>query len=202
VLEYIDLSNNIDIKLKKKIILDKEQYYIDNLNPTLNTYKIANSSLGTKRDIIFCLNMSKIRRGKSINYSSKPNNIVKIVTPETRSKISLTNQGINVKIFDKFNNFIYEFSSIRSTAKHFGVHPKTIGNIYRTGKSFDEFIYKFTIKDTRICVYNINNELINILDNLKKTSLFYDISSSTLSDYIKSGKLYKNKYYFCKANKI
>jgi hypothetical protein len=149
---------------------------------------------------MFSLNQSKAQRGKSINYSFRPNNIIKIVSPETRYKMSLTNQGINVKIFDKFNNFLYEFSSIRNTAKYFGVHPKTIGNIYRTGKSFDEYIYKFNIKDIRISIYNINNELINILDNIKKTSIFYNIPSSTLSDYIKSGKLYKNKYYFFKTN--
>jgi hypothetical protein len=99
---------------------------------------------------MFCVNLSKIRRGKSINYSFKANNIVKLVTPETRYKLSLVSQGINVKVFDKFYNFMFEFSSIRNTAKYFGVHPKTIANIYKTGKSFDEFIYKFNIKDTRI----------------------------------------------------
>jgi len=99
---------------------------------------------------MFSLNQSRAQRGKSINYSPRPNNIIKIVSPETRTKMSLTSQGINVKIFDKTNNFLYEFSSIRNAAKHFGVHPKTIGNIYKTGKSFDEYIYKFNIKDTRI----------------------------------------------------
>jgi group I intron endonuclease len=200
VLEYIDLSNNLNIEQKKEIILGKEQYYLDNINPSLNKYKIAtNSSLGTKRGIMFSLNQSKAQRGKSINYSFRSNNIVKIVSPETRSKLSLVNQGINVKVFDKFNNLILEFSSIRNAAKHFGVHPKTIGNIYKTGRSFDEYIYKFKVNDIRVWIYNIDNQLLNVIDNIAKTSLFYNIPSSTLSDYIKSGKLYKNKFYFYKT---
>jgi hypothetical protein len=32
VLEYINLYNNIDIGKKKKILLEKEQYYLDNIN--------------------------------------------------------------------------------------------------------------------------------------------------------------------------
>jgi len=64
VLEYIDLSQIADSKDKKLIILDKEQYYLNILNPFLNLYKKANSSLGAKRSPNFSIKASKIRRGK------------------------------------------------------------------------------------------------------------------------------------------
>lgn len=198
ILEYIDLSSVTDTKQKKEIILEKEQYYLNNINPSLNSYKKATSSLGVKRSLAFSIKMSKIRRGKSIRLNKKINNTVRIITEETKSKISLKNQGINVKVFDKFNNLINEFVSIRSTAKFFNVHPKTINKIYKTGKSFDDFIYKFELKDNRIYIYDINKNILNTFDNSKKVSIHYNIPSSTLSDYIKSNKLYKNKFYFSK----
>jgi len=200
VLEYINLSFTNNNQQKKEIILEREQFYLDNINPSLNSYKVTNSSLGTKRDYAFSVKMSKARRGKGRKWSINNEKIPKIVTDKTKSKISLNNQGINVKVFDKFHNLIHEFSSIRSTAKFFNVDPKTINNIYKTGISFDEFIYKFEAKDTRIFVYDIDHTLINIFDNTKRISLHYNIPSSTLSYYIKFNKLYKNKFFFYKAN--
>jgi len=196
VLEYIYFSNIMSIKERKEIILEKEQYYLNNINPSLNTCKIANSPLGVKRSIMFSINLSKARKGKNRRSSVKINNTIKIVTPEARSKISLRNQGVSVKIFDKSKNLIHEFSTMSSAAKYLGVCTKTISMIYETGKSFDEFIYEFSIKDNRIWVYDTYHLLIRIFDNAKKTSIFFNIPRSTLSDHIKSGKLYKNKYYF------
>lgn len=49
VLESLDLSNITDINLRKKTLLEKEQYYLDNINPSLNICKVANSPLGIKR---------------------------------------------------------------------------------------------------------------------------------------------------------
>ena len=200
VLEYIDLSQIADSKDKKLIILDKEQYYLNILNPFLNLYKKANSSLGAKRSPNFSIKASKIRRGKGKKWNMYTQKITKLVTPETKNKISLNNQGIYVKVFDKFNNFLFEFSSLRSTAKFFGVDPKTINNIYKTGRSFDEYNYKFYVKDTRIQVFNPNFELIETFRNITKTSERYNIPLSTLSNYIKLRKLYKNKFYFYKIN--
>jgi len=41
------------------------------------------------------------------------------------------------------------------------------------------------------------DKLIKTLDNIKKTSIWFNIPKNTIGDYIKSGKLYKNKFYFC-----
>jgi hypothetical protein len=113
--------------------------------------------------------------------------------------LSLRCQGVSVKIYDKSNNLLKDFPTMSNAAKYLGVSFKTISNIFKTGISYDDLIYKFSIKDTRILILNSKFELLNVLDNAKKTGIFYNIPKSTLSDYIKLGKLYKNKYYFLKA---
>lgn len=199
VLEYVDLSNIINVKQKRKTLLLREQYYLDNIDPSLNTCKMADSPLGVKRDKMFSINLSKSRRGKRKKLDTKVNkinNITKIVTSETRLLISSRCQGVSVKIFDKSNNLVNEFPTITSAAKHFGVDNKTISMIYKTGKSYDDYTYKFEVKDTKVWVYDSNKELIILLDNIKKTSEWSSITESTISNYIRSGKLYKNKFYF------
>jgi hypothetical protein len=65
-----------------------------------------------------------------------------------------------------------------------------------TGRPYNNFIFKSDIKDNRIWVYGLKHKLIKILDNRSKTSEWFNIPNTTLSRYIKSGKLWKNKYYF------
>jgi hypothetical protein len=91
---------------------------------------------------------------------------------------------------------VNEFPTLTSAANYLGVTPKTISTIFKTGKSYDDFIYEFSIKDNRIWIYDLNHKLINILNNAKETCKHYNIARSTLSDYIKSNKLYNDKYYF------
>jgi hypothetical protein len=116
----------------------------------LNICKIADSPLGIKRDTIFSVKLSKSRRGKSIRSAVRINTIPKIVTNETRLKISSRCQGVSVKVFDKSNNFIKEFPTITSAALHFGVNTKTISMIFKTGKTYDDYIYKFEVKYNRV----------------------------------------------------
>lgn len=174
----------------------REQYYLDTINPSLNTCKIVDSPLGIKRDSTFSINLSKSRRGKSIRSIKRVNVISKVITSETRSLISLRCQGVSVKIFDKLNNLVNEFPTITSAASHFGVDSNTINMIFKRGKSYDDYIYKFEVKDTRVWVYDNNKESIKIIDNIRKTSEWSNIAESTISDYIKLGELYKNKFYF------
>jgi group I intron endonuclease len=53
ILEYVDSSNIINIEQRIKTLLSREQYYLDNINPSLNNRKKASSPLGKKRAIKF-----------------------------------------------------------------------------------------------------------------------------------------------------
>lgn len=200
VLEYLDLSNIKSSKEKKDIILEKEQYYLDNIKPSLNVCKKADSALGIIRNTIFGLNLSKSRRGKTQkpnlkNPSIKVNNIPKIITNETRLRKSLRSSGISVKVLDKKGNLVYTFPTIRSAAKYLGVTSITVSNIFKTGKSYDNFVYEF-YKENKVWVCDYDNKLIKVFDDIKKVSVWSSIPYSTIYKYIKSSKLYKNKYYF------
>lgn len=196
---------------RKNQLLQREQHYINILNPEFNILKIAHSRLGHKVSENTKKLMSKSLRGRVKSTESvqklkntlklrKKNNLVppKVFSDETKSKFSLNNKGITVKIFDYSMNFINEFSSIRKAAEFLNVHPQTLHRIYSNGISYDQYIYKFETKNLKIQVFDSNFKLINIFENAKITSITYDIPTSTLSNYIKSGKLYNNTYYFKK----
>ena len=190
--------------MKKNVLIEREQYYINLLKPKYNILKIASSRFGHKLSEETKKALSVASRGRIHTYETR-NNIglhlksiarINIVKPETRLKLSLRGQGLTVKVFDKNNNLIKEFPTIGSTARHFGFSIPVIQRILNGGKSYDDFIYKFELKDLRVWVYNSNKELVIVLNNARKISKWCNIPRSTLSNYIKSGKLYKNKYYF------
>jgi hypothetical protein len=135
--------------------LQKEQYYLDSIKPSLNVCKKAESALGVIRNGMFSINLSKSRRGKKYKPNIKnpniiKNNIPKILTDETKLKKSLRSRGISVEVLDKKGNLMYTFPTIRSAAKYLGVANTTVSNIYKTGKSYDNFVYKFFIKENKI----------------------------------------------------
>lgn len=71
-------------KCKKESLLNREQYYIDTLNPFYNICDIAGSMLGYKYTKEQSEYMSKIRKGKYPEMCRNKNNTV-----EAREKISL-----------------------------------------------------------------------------------------------------------------
>lgn len=202
ILEYIDLSNITNIEEKKKTLLLREQYYLDKINPSLNTCKIANSPLGVKRNVMFSVNLSKARRGKNYNKTAKlikANN--KIITNETILKLSARYAGIKVKIYDKHNNLVKEFPTIASTAKYIGVSRTTITRILNTGISYDDYIYKFEIAIAYpIKVVNKENDSVKIYYSINAAAKCICVSRETISKYINTDKLLKNTYLITRNN--
>jgi group I intron endonuclease len=141
------LSNTTYIKQNKNTLLEREQYYLDNINPSYNICKFAGSPLGIKHGILFSKNLSAAKRGKKNNISSliKDINKSKIITCETKLKMSSRSRGIGVKIFDHSNNLINQFSTMISAAKYLGVSDRTIRRILNTGISYDNYVYHFEV---------------------------------------------------------
>lgn len=214
ILKYGHENFSLDILeyCEPDLLISKEQYYIDELKPKYNILKFASSRFGHKLSEDTKKALSVASRGKTHIYKSRKNigsnlkstvrvnNKLKIIKLETRLKLSLRGQGVTVKVFDKSNNFVKQFPTMASTAKYFGFTVSVIRRIFNGGKSYDDYTYKFELKDLRIWVYSVNKELVIILDNAKKVSKWCNIPRSTLSNYIKSGKLYKDKYYFYNIN--
>jgi group I intron endonuclease len=87
ILEYVNITNLDNIETKK-LLLEREQYYIDMLNPDYNILKLAGSSLGYKHSEEDLLKISLIRNST-------------IHTKETKDKISIAMTGENNPLYGK-----------------------------------------------------------------------------------------------------
>jgi hypothetical protein len=70
-----------------------------------------------------------------------------MVRLETKLSMSLRCKGVSVKVFDKSNNLINEFTTITSVAKYFDVSIRTLGRYLDKDKSYNGFVLKSKFKD-------------------------------------------------------
>lgn len=196
------------------VLIKREQHYIDTLNPEYNILKIAGSRLGHKLSEKTKKSLSISNRGfiptfetrKNIGESLKSSlafkNSIKLrskfVTNETKLKRYLKSDGVSVKVF-KAGDLIKTFPSTNKAAKYLGLSSSTIRRIPNKG-AYDNFTFEFNINDTRVWVYDFNKELIKVFNNTKEVSEWCNIARDTVCTYIRSGKLYSDKFYFYKIN--
>jgi group I intron endonuclease len=161
---YISFSLDILEYCDKNLLIEREQYYLDNLKPDYNILKIANSRLGSKQSEATKIKIS-ISKGKHSHFSGKMHtcesrklisiglkSIIRTNTPkvpklETKLKISLRSKGVPVKIFDLKGNLISKFPSIRSTAEYLDISPKGLMRYLDENKTYNGFIIKSYFKD-------------------------------------------------------
>jgi hypothetical protein len=111
------------------VLISREQYYIDNLNPYYNILKIAGSIKGFKHSeaSIELMRLSKLGRGR---------------TKEAKLKISANSvQAYPVIVTDNNTGKFIEFGSIRKASEFIGKHPSyiakcIINNNYYKNKEF------------------------------------------------------------------
>jgi group I intron endonuclease len=139
ILEYIDISN-LSVSESRKSILEREQHYLDLLNPVYNILKKAGSPLGFKHSESTLTNFSKARKGltKSEDHKAALKEARKgIIYFETHKKnMSLAN-GFQIDVYSSDGNtLINSFSSARKAALHFKVSKERILRYARSGKLF------------------------------------------------------------------
>ena len=196
---------------KPDVLLKREEYYIDQIKSKYNILKMAGSNWGFKHSYLSKAKMSinntginpsvktrvKIGLGfrHSLNFKLMPNNKC-INKPKCLISSKTRTRGINIKVFDLNFNLIQQFPSIASAALYFEVSTRTMGIILNEDIIHVGFVYKCEVLDTKVKVYSYKNQLLEVIDSLKKASILYNIPMTTLRSYIKSGKLYNNIYYF------
>lgn len=153
----------------KEILLVREQYYIDTLNPQYNIRLIAESNLGYKHTVKACNKMSKSRKLVTITEDWK-SNISKsmmnhVVTLETANKISKTKKGKRLHEnslkasrlsvikpiiqYDKEMNIVNKFESITEASKKLKINKSNITSVCsNTRKTAGGFIFKYNDKNT------------------------------------------------------
>lgn len=136
ILEYIDITN-MSKDNAKKLILNREQHYIDTLKPEYNILKIVGSSAGYKHSEESLKLMRLAIKGIPL-------------TKAHREKLSLAKRGIVFSDTHKQNMskkvYVYTnenpkilfqlFNSCNETAKYFNCNRKTISNYLDKNKLF------------------------------------------------------------------
>jgi group I intron endonuclease len=198
ILEYLDISDLAydDTNGIKKLSLEREQYFFNIINPTLNICKTAGSPLGIKHGISFSKNLSDARRGRK----NKPNKIKinirpKVISSETRLKLSYRSSGIKVKLFDTYGNMINQFPTMSKAAEYLGVSDRTVRRVLNTGISYDNFIYKFeVVSEHPIVVEDKEYNVIKKYSSVRALAKDMAVSRYTISVNINSNKLLKGRY--------
>jgi group I intron endonuclease len=173
ILEYINI-----LKLSKenarKLILEREQHFLDSLEPEYNIQKIAGSSLGQKRSektkalirviksgVIYSAEtkakISETLKGRIHSAKTKAKmseakfgennpNFGKSLSAKTKAKMSTT-RGTTIFIYLEDGSLVNNFSSARQAGKYFNTDSKTILRYCSNGKLFKEQ-WILSIKDT------------------------------------------------------
>ena len=166
------------------IIIEREQFYIDILQPEYNILKIAGSTIGRKLSEEAKINISIRNKGFNNPMYGKTH------TEETKLILSIHNKGYNNPMYGKTHT---EETKLRIKASLLKFNNTNIQNI-------DNHKKKTKILKNQIEILDSNNKSIQILDNGMKISKFYNIPKTVVYRYIQTGKLYKNSYYFRKVN--
>jgi group I intron endonuclease len=155
ILEYCDSDK----------CLEREQYYIDLLNPEYNILKTAGSSLGNKHTEETRTKMSSYKIGDKNpmfgKTGEKHSRFGKLHTEETRSKMSDSqkavyrlgrvksegagrpSQKIEVLRLDIKNNITTRYDSITAAALALNIRKSTIANYFARNQKFYKNQYAF-----------------------------------------------------------
>ncbi len=216
---YSNFSLDILEYCEPNLLIAREQYYLDTLKPEYNILKIAHSFLGFKHSLktraIMSINNTgvnhplygknstyetRIKIGKALRYNSTIDIIPNMYTNESKLNPLLLNYSrLKVKVFDQSNNVVNEFPSMRNAALYLNVSTQTMRKILNNKILHVGFTYVFEALNNRVSIYDHNHILLKTWDNISKASAWCNIPYTTLFRYIKSGKLYNNKYYFSKS---
>ena len=161
---YNNFSLDILEYCKIDLLVEKEQYYINQLKPEYNILKAANSRIGSKHSLETRALMSIKQKGINHNFFGKSHshetrvkiseslksslmfsNSVKLRpafrTNETKLNLSLRSHGVGVIILDKSNNVINKFPTTISTAKHFKISVRTVGRYLDKNILYNNYIF-------------------------------------------------------------
>ena len=174
ILEYCDIVN----------LTEREQYYLDKLNPRYNTLKIAGSSLGYK-----ATEESKAKRSKSLKgiYVKEKSALYgRTHTEETKALMALKKSNENNPLFGKTHS---------EESKEL-MRQKALGR-----KHSEETLLKMSA--SRGYLVNIHEKcdsegfkLIGSFVSIRRAAKFLGISSNTVRLYINSGEIFKDRYKF------
>lgn len=192
IFEYIDISN-LSKEETKKLIISREQYYIDSLNPEYNLLPIAGSRLGSKHSAETIAKMSGENHpmfGKSKEESpmyGKTHSVeTKVKMRETRKSLGI--RGENHPMFGKTHTT--EILAKMSDAKT-GENNPMFGQTHSAETVIKQSIAK---GGGSIYVYNTQGILVNNFTSARKAAKYFNCSHPTILIYVKNNELFQNQW--------
>nr|YP_009722256.1 hypothetical protein [Morchella importuna]QGN66658.1 hypothetical protein [Morchella importuna] len=168
---------------EKSDLLEREQYYLDLLKPEYNILKIAGSSLGFKHSEDTKAKISKSLKGIYVGKNSAL--FGRVHSEETKALMSIKKLG------DKNHNFGRTLSE----------ETKELIRLRAQGRIHSE--------ETKALISQKHGNPVNIYEKVsgefsligsfvskRKAAQFLEISAGTVTRYMQSGKLFKDKYKF------
>jgi group I intron endonuclease len=178
ILEYCDIAD----------LTEREQYYLDKLNPKYNILKIAGSSLGHKLTEETKAKISKSLKGIYVN--EKSDLYGRTHTEETKALMALKKFGANNPLSGKTHT---------EETKEL-MRQKALGR-----KHSEETLLKMSA--SRGYLVNIHEkcdsegfQLIGSFVSIRRAGKFLGISNNTVRLYINSGEIFKDRYKFTGGN--
>lgn len=181
-------------------LIEREQFYIDALNPYFNIRKVAESMLGTKRTEEQKIKMSERAKKAIVN---NPNFLsaetrkksVKtrkergwVVSEETKRKISESCKGRTVSDYQKQQTSLKNTGSKRSVYTKEKLSKQKIGVLNpmfgKTGEKHHNFGKKWKSKFTKDIKKMIDTNSGIIYNSVKEASILLNIPRSTLNKYV------------------
>ena len=193
ILEYCENS--------KSTLLNREQHYMDLLNPIYNIDKIAGSSSGRVLSEETKLLISQSLKKRYSNHRSPQ--IGRKHTTDTKELMSLSKKGINNPLYGKTHS--EETKNLMRKLKTGTTLSNNTKNSISTALGSETYLYKYiiaeeednysfsTLKTNEISESNDSTKskfiLINKFTSVREVGKFLGINHSTVSRYLKSGKL-------------
>jgi len=207
ILEYIDISN-LSVDEAKILILEREQHFLDSLQPEYNILKKAGSMLGFKHSEESKEKLSKAFSGENHPMHGKTHSeetiskisvalsgdnhhramLGKTHSTETLLKMSESKMGANNPMFGKTHSeeTISKLSIIKSGENHplFGISPSDSSIAKMSAAKGGTFIY----------VYNSDKSLVHSFPSARKAAEFFNSDHNTIKRYALNGKIFKDNW--------
>ena len=174
ILEYCDIAD----------LTEREQYYLDKLNPKYNTLKIAGSSSGHKLTEETKIKISKALKGVYAGENSYWYG--RSLSEETKKKMSLNQVGENNPLFGKTHSEeTKELMRQRALGRK---HSEE--TLLKRSSSIGHLVYIYEKCDSE------GFKLIGSFVSMRRAAKFLGISGNTVRLYVNSGQIFKDRYKF------
>jgi group I intron endonuclease len=201
IIEYIDISN-LSKDEARALILEKEQHYLDSLQPEYNILKKAGSLLGFKHseDTITKISGKNHHRGMQGKTHSA----------ETLALMSLAKSSENHPRGMQGKTHSTQTLALMSLAKSGENHPRgmlgkthsaetlTLMSLAKKDRTHtSETLAKMSAaKGTTVYVYNNDKTiLVNTFSSANKAGKYFKVHHHTILSYLKNGKIFKGEWF-------